>query len=98
MSDEFTQNTANASLQKTPIAIIGLASIFPQSENLQKYWDNIIREVDCITDVPASRWNIDDYYDPDPRTPDKTYSRRGGFLPDINFNPMEFGLPPTFWK
>ena len=78
----------------TDIAIIGMAGIFPQAQNLQEYWQNIFGGVDCITDVPPSRWNIDDYYDPDPSKPDKTYSKRGGFIPDINFNPLEFGLPP----
>jgi acyl transferase domain-containing protein len=85
----------NSFLQQTPIAIIGLASIFPKSKNIQQYWDNIVKEVDCVTDVPPSRWNSDDYFDPDPRTPDKTYCKRGGFIPDIDFNPMEFGLPPN---
>ena len=82
-------------LQEMPIAIIGMSSIFPESQNLQAYWDNIVREVDCIIDVPASRWNIDDYYDPDPSREDKTYCKRGGFIPDIDFNPLEFGLPPN---
>ncbi|MGF1989911.1 MAG: SDR family NAD(P)-dependent oxidoreductase [Nostoc sp. ZfuVER08] len=81
--------------QQVDIAIIGMASIFPQSQNLQEYWEKIIHKVDCITDVPASRWNIEEYYDPNPRTPDKTYCKRGGFIPDVNFNPMEFGLPPN---
>ncbi|NET52430.1 MAG: glycosyltransferase, partial [Merismopedia sp. SIO2A8] len=65
------------------------------AENLQEYWQNIIDEVDCITDVPPSYWDVDDYYDPDPRKPDKTYCKRGGFIPEIDFNPMEFGLPPN---
>jgi len=82
-------------LQTTPIAIIGLASVFPNAKNLQDYWDNIIKEVDCIIDVPPSRWSIEDYYDPDPTTPDKTYCKRGGFLPNIDFDPLEFGLPPN---
>ncbi|ODG99976.1 beta-ketoacyl synthase [Nostoc sp. KVJ20] len=81
--------------QKTDIAIIGMASIFPQSKNLQEYWETIIHKVDCITDIPASRWNVEDYYDPNPRAFDKTYCKRGGFIPDVNFNPMEFGLPPN---
>ncbi|WP_016952040.1 type I polyketide synthase [Anabaena sp. PCC 7108] len=85
----------NAKLQQTNVAIIGMASIFPQSKNLQEYWDKIIQKVDCITDVPPSRWSIDDYYDPNPKTPDKTYCKRGGFIPDIDFNPLEFGLPPN---
>ncbi|MGD1875268.1 MAG: beta-ketoacyl synthase N-terminal-like domain-containing protein [Mastigocoleus sp.] len=77
------------------VAIIGMAGIFPQAKNLQEYWQNIVDGVDCITDVPPSRWNIDEYYDPDPTVPDKTYCTKGGFIPDINFNPLEFGLPPN---
>lgn len=82
-------------LQRTPIALIGMASLFPQAENLQEYWENILHEVDCIAEVPPSRWNPEDYYDPNPLAPDKTYSKRGGFVPDLDFNPMEFGLPPN---
>ena len=79
----------------TPIAIIGMGSIFPQAHNLDEYWDNILDKMNCIIDVPESRWKIEDYYDPDPNVPDKIYSKRGGFIPDIDFDPMEFGLPPN---
>lgn len=85
----------NSQLRHTPIAIIGMAGVFPQARNLEEYWENILHEVDCITEVPASRWDVDAYYDPDPRSPDKTYCKRGGFIPDLDFNPMEFGLPPN---
>ncbi|MGJ3246535.1 MAG: beta-ketoacyl synthase N-terminal-like domain-containing protein [Elainellaceae cyanobacterium] len=88
-------NRINVRLQQTPIAIVGMASVFPNAKNLQEYWENILHKVDCIADVPPSRWNVDDYYDPDPHKPDKTYCKRGGFIPDIDFNPMEFGLPPN---
>ncbi|WP_315790680.1 SDR family NAD(P)-dependent oxidoreductase [Fischerella sp. JS2] len=96
MSANATEiNKINKKLHQNPIAIIGMASIFPESKNLQEYWEKIIHKVDCITDVPPSRWNINEYYDPNPKTPDKTYCKRGGFIPDIEFNPMEFGLPPN---
>ncbi len=85
----------NRQLRHKPIAIVGIASIFPQANNLQQYWENILNEVDCITEVPTSRWKVDDYFDPDPRAVDKTYCKRGGFVSDVNFNPMEFGLPPN---
>lgn len=81
--------------QRNSIAIIGMASLFPQAESLQVYWDNIINRVDCITDVPASRWDAQTYFDPDPKAVDKTYCKRGGFIPDIDFNPMDFGIPPN---
>ncbi|MFN6560913.1 MAG: SDR family NAD(P)-dependent oxidoreductase [Nostoc sp. ChiSLP01] len=96
MVENLTLNTKSSTQrQQVDIAIIGMASIFPQSKNLQEYWEKIIHKVDCITDVPPSRWNIDEYYDSNPRTPDKTYCKRGGFIPDVDFNPMEFGLPPN---
>lgn len=88
-------NLVNHQLKKTPIAIIGMSCLFPKAKNLQDYWKNIISKVDCISDIPPSRWSIDEYYDPDPNKPDKTYSKRGGFIPDVDFNPLEFGLPPN---
>jgi len=90
-----TDKELRSRLQEIPIAIVGISAIFPQSKNLQEYWDNIVQEINCITEVPPSRWNIDDYYDPDPTAEDKTYCKRGGFIPDIDFDPMEFGLPPN---
>lgn len=82
-------------LQETPIAIIGQSAVFAKAANLEEYWNNILDKVDGITEVPDSRWDIDAYYDPDPEAKDKTYCRRGGFIPDIDFNPLEFGLPPN---
>ncbi len=89
------KDTINIKLKQTPIAVIGVASVFPDASDASEFWDNIYHEVDAIKDVPPSRWNIEDYYDPDPKAPDKTYSKRGGFIPDMDFNPMEFGLPPN---
>ncbi len=85
----------NSGLKETPIAVVGLAGVFAESHNLKEYWDNILNKIDCIIDVPASRWSIEDYYSPDASIPDKTYCKRGGFIPDLEFNPMEFGLPPN---
>lgn len=82
-------------LQQTPIAIIGQAAIFAKASNLTEYWDNILNKIDGITEVPPSRWDPADYYDPDPTAEDKTYCKVGGFIPDIAFNPIEFGLPPN---
>ncbi|MFE7957266.1 SDR family NAD(P)-dependent oxidoreductase [Streptomyces sp. NPDC057413] len=82
-------------LAETPIAIVGLAGLFPKSRDVREFWHNIVTAADCIEDVPASHWNIEDHYDPDPAAEDKTYVRRGGFLPEVAFNPMEFGLPPN---
>jgi len=72
-----------------------MSALFPDAPNLHQYWENIINKIDSIIDVPKSRWNIEDYYDIDAEAPDKTYCKRGGFLPDIDFNPIEYGIPPN---
>ena len=79
---------------KEKIAIVGIASIFPESSNKDEYWDKILKEVDCIKDVPSDRWEIEDYFSKDKKAPDKSYSKRGSFIPKIDFDPVEFGLPP----
>ena len=90
-----SQNMLNARMVNRPIAVVGMSALFPDAPNLNQYWDNIINKIDSIIDVPESRWNIDDYYDVDAEAPDKTYCKRGGFIPDIDFNPIEFGIPPN---
>ncbi|NRA71744.1 MAG: hypothetical protein HRU24_12030, partial [Gammaproteobacteria bacterium] len=49
----------NSRLQETPIAIIGMASVFADAKNLDQFWDNIVDSVDAIIDVPSDRWEID---------------------------------------
>ena len=100
MSKKQTTNTAsdkrlNSRLQETPIAIVGMASVFAESKNLGQFWDTIVNSVNGIQDVPEDRWAIDDYYSADKKEADKSYCKRGGFLPEIDFDPMEFGLPPN---
>ncbi|GAK60375.1 erythronolide synthase [Candidatus Vecturithrix granuli] len=82
-------------IHSVPIAIIGMGCLFPKARNLQEYWINIREGVDAITEIPATHWNPDDYFHSDPKAPDKTYARCGGFLPTIDFNPLEFGIVPN---
>ncbi|MFI5606904.1 beta-ketoacyl synthase N-terminal-like domain-containing protein [Amycolatopsis sp. NPDC051903] len=82
-------------LADNPIAIVGLSGLFPMARNFRDFWQNVVDAADCTSEVPSSRWNLDDYYDPDPAAPDKTYCRRGGFVPEVPFSATEFGLPPN---
>ncbi|HEY5835060.1 beta-ketoacyl synthase N-terminal-like domain-containing protein, partial [Streptomyces sp.] len=82
-------------LARDPIAIVGLSALFPKSANLREFWGNVMSAADCIEEVPAGHWDVNEHYDPDPSAPDKTYAKRGGFMPNVPFNPLEFGLPPN---
>ena len=77
-----------------PIAIIGMACIFPGAPDLQRYWENIVNGVDAITDVPEQRW-ASLFYDPDSTEVDRFYCRRGGFVDDyVDFDPLTYGVMP----
>ena len=78
-----------------PLAVVGVGALFPGSANAHGFWRDILAGRDLITDVPPRRWLIEDHYDPDPRTPDKTYCKRGAFLDEVEFDPVEFGIPPA---
>ncbi|PID56092.1 hypothetical protein CSB45_12710 [candidate division KSB3 bacterium] len=78
-----------------PIAIIGIGCIFPKARNLQEYWTNLKEGIDAITDIPKTHWNPDEYFHEDPKTPDRTYAKKGGFLPEIDFDPLSFGILPN---
>ncbi|WP_105968938.1 type I polyketide synthase [Streptomyces geranii] len=82
-------------LARDPIAIVGLSALYPKSRDLRAFWDNVVSAADCIEDVPETHWNVAEHYDSDPTAPDRTYSKRGGFIPAVPFNPLEFGLPPN---
>ena len=78
-----------------PVAIIGMGCLFPMAEDLRRYWANIRDGVDAIREVPATHWNPDDYHDADPKAPDRTYARRGGFLDPVDFPALDFGIAPA---
>ena len=78
-----------------PIAIIGMGCRFPGSDNPEHFWDLLKNGRDAVGETPASRWNNDDFYDPDPDKPGKMSTRWGGFLDQVDqFDPEFFGISP----
>jgi acyl transferase domain-containing protein len=78
-----------------PIAVVGVSALFPGSLEKTGFWNDILAGKDLLREIPESHWLISDYYDADPTKPDKTYAKRGAFLSDVPFDPMEWGIPPS---
>ncbi len=78
------------------IAVVGLGAILPDAQDVASFWNNVLTNKSSITEVPADRWNVDLYYDPDPAAVDKTYSKIGAFVRDTPIDPFKLGLaiPP----
>ena len=83
--------------EKEPIAVVGIGLRFPGSDSPDTFWQQIISGRSGIGPVPEERWggNSDFYYDPDPKAPDKSYTRIGGFIGDFKFDPLKYRIPPA---
>jgi acyl transferase domain-containing protein len=81
--------------QPSDVAIVGISAIVPGAADVRTFWENTLRGVDAIVEVPADRWDWRLYYDPDPKAADKIVSKWGGFVPDIPFDPLRYGMPPS---
>ena len=80
--------------EREPIAIIGIGCRFPGDvRGVEDYWRLLRDGVDAIVEVPADRWDIDAYYDPDPDAPGKMSTRYGGFMDQVDlFDAGFFGI------
>ncbi|MFJ1604706.1 beta-ketoacyl synthase N-terminal-like domain-containing protein, partial [Streptomyces sp. NPDC088253] len=85
---------AEPSPEPLDIAIVGMACMFPGAPDLATFWANVLAGEDAVTEVPATRWDAELYHDPR-GTGEKTPSRWGGFLPEIPFEPLRYGIPPA---
>ena len=85
---------AEAALSQ-PIAVVGMAGQFPQARNLKEFWSNIAAGKNCITRVPAKRWDMDAYYS-ESVVAGKTNCAWMGALDDYDlFDPLFFNISPV---
>ena len=107
LNAQLEQATAQAQAQATearkaerqpaePIAVVGIGCRFPGGgDSPERFWEILRDGRDCIREVPAQRWAIDDYYDPDPDAPAAMSTRHGGFLDAVDgFDAAFFGVSP----
>jgi acyl transferase domain-containing protein/NAD(P)H-dependent flavin oxidoreductase YrpB (nitropropane dioxygenase family) len=81
----------------TDVAVIGIAAIFPGAPDTATFWANIVAGKNAIREVPPERWSVETYYDPAAVGADagkKTPCKWGGFLDDVPFDPLAYGIPP----
>ncbi len=76
------------------VAVIGLSCFYPKSDALWSYWENILAKANAVIEIPPTHWDWRPYYDADPRAKDKMVSKWGGFMSDIAFDPLKYGITP----
>src|SRR6478609_2403549 len=70
--------------QNEPIAVIGLSCRFPGAPDAESFWRLLAGGVDAIGEVPPDRFDVNDFYDPNPAASRKASTRFGGFLANVD--------------
>lgn len=74
-------------------AIVGYAARFPGAADADEFWQVLRQGRDAVSEVPADRWDADEFFDPEPGAPGKVVTRRAGFVDDVTgFDAPFFGM------
>lgn len=95
--DEIAVPEFSIQSQRKPadIAIIGIAGRYPGARNLREFWSVLYSGIDCVTEVPASRWNHDAIFSESTDAENKVFARWGGFIEDYDgFDNRFFNVSP----
>lgn len=83
-NDSLVLESNNAAKEEScmEIAVIGMSGRYPKADSLEKYWENIQGERDCIEKVRENRWGWRQYYDKDKMKAfsGSIYCTEGGFI------------------
>jgi len=81
--------------ERDPIAIVGIGARFAKADDLQSFWQLTLEGKDTFTPVPADRWDMDVFFDANPRSRDKSYAPTGAFIDDVrSFPAVALTVPP----
>ena len=94
MSKEKTTETKSKS-NNGAIAVIGMGCHYPGADNLKQLWENILARRRQFRRFPDVRLPMSEYYDPDPKTPDKTYGTRAAVIDGFQFDWVGKRIPKT---
>ena len=76
------------------VAIIGMGVKVPDALTVDAFWQNIVDRHYAITEVPREVWDWRRYWSEDPKEPDKSYSKIGGFVRGFEFDRKRYRIPP----
>ncbi|MTE16389.1 type I polyketide synthase [Nocardia aurantiaca] len=77
------------------IAIIGMACHVPGAHGIDEFWQLLLDGIDAITEIPITRFPIDQFYQPGGPAAGKIITTAGGFLDNIDgFDADFFGVSP----
>ncbi len=77
------EEQATPAIEANGFAIVGYAVRFPGAADVDEFWDVLRQGRDAVSEMPGDRWDVEEFFDPDPAAPGKMVTRRAGFIEDV---------------
>ena len=85
---------SNSSLQSSSdIAVIGMSCHYPGASNIRELWENILARRIQFRRMLDQRLPLSEYYNEDPKFPEKTYLTKAAFLENFEFDWGRLRIP-----
>ena len=68
------------SISSDAIAVVGMSGRFPESDTLEELWNLLETGTTTHQEIPSSRFEVDDFYDPSRKKHNSLVSRHGCFI------------------
>ncbi|MCG8587646.1 MAG: polyketide synthase, partial [Pirellulales bacterium] len=81
---------------QTPLAIIGAGCYVPGANSVDEYWSLLINGRYPITEIPATLFDRELYFDSKKGVRGKSYFEYAGFVDDLPYDPKQYPLPSRF--
>jgi len=80
------------------IAIIGIYCLFPDANNPQQFWQNLLNKKNSISPLTKANMLVNPaiYYDAEVGKKDRYYCDRGGYIKDFQFDPTGYKIEPKY--
>ena len=89
------KNNSHLFSRSDDIAIIGMDCRFAGAQDVNELWSNLAQGKDCVTEIPADRWDWKKYYSADRTQQGKHFGKWGGFISGVDeFDPFFFNISP----
>ncbi|MCG5438179.1 type I polyketide synthase [Micromonospora foliorum] len=82
----------------TRVAIVGMACRYPDATSPRELWENALAGRRAFRRLPDERMRLEDYWDPDPKTPDKFYARNAAVIEGYEFDRIAYKVAGSTYR
>jgi enediyne polyketide synthase len=81
-----------------PIALVGMACVYPDANSPAELWENVLAGRRAFRRLPPERLRAEDYWSADPTAPDRSYAIQAAVIEGYEFDRVAFGVAGSSYK